>query len=168
MRSNQIFVSFGITFTLALFLLSIGPSYLQVIVGESFAQGSVDNSNKTLGQPIYSEHGKITGPYTYVTNGTLSNVGNVTNNGFILTTSLDAGLLYGEGQGVLRTTDGETATYTFQFVGSLKAGGEAPHGSWYIHANSTGKLAFLNNMVGITQSEMHEGGEFSTKVWEWK
>jgi hypothetical protein len=109
-----------------------------------------------------------TGPYTYIANGTLANIGNVTNNGFILTTPLASGLLYGEGQGVLTTKDGETATYTFQFVGSLAAGGQAPHGSWYIHTNSTGKMAALNNMVGITHSEIHDDGKFSTRVWEWK
>lgn len=103
-----------------------------------------------------------------MTNGTLTNAGNVTNNGFILTTPLDDGVVYGEGQGVLITAEGKTATFMFHFVGSLEAGGEAPHGSWYIHTNSTGKLASLNNMVGITQSEMHDGVEFLTKIWEWK
>ena len=103
-----------------------------------------------------------------MTNRTLTNAGNVTNNGFILTTPLDDGVVYGEGQGVLITAEGKTATFMFHFVGSLEAGGEAPHGSWYIHTNSTGKLASLNNMVGITQSEMHDGVEFLTKIWEWK
>ena len=34
--------------------------------------------------------------------------------------------------------------------------------------NSTGKMAVLNNMVGITQSEIHDGAKFSTMVWRWK
>ena len=79
---------------------------------EIFAQGSANNSSNLLGEPIYTENGKITGPYTYVANGTLANVGSVTNKGFILTTPLVKDLLYGEGQGVLSTNDGETASYT--------------------------------------------------------
>lgn len=64
MRKNLILLSLGITSTLALFLLSMAPSSLNVMIGGTFAQGSVDTSNKTLGQPFYSEDGKITGPYT--------------------------------------------------------------------------------------------------------
>jgi hypothetical protein len=168
MAKNLVHLSFGITSMVVLFLVAVAPSNLPIIPKDTFAQKSVDTNNRILGQPIYSENGKITGPYTYIANGTLANIGNVTNNGFILTTPLASGLLYGEGQGVLTTKDGETATYTFQFVGSLAAGGQAPHGSWYIHTNSTGKMAALNNMVGITHSEIHDDGKFSTRVWEWK
>lgn len=167
MAKNLAYLSFGIKSMIILSLISMAASNLQMIPGETFAK-SANASSRMLGEPVYSEHGKITGPYTYIANGTLANVGNVTNNGFILTTPLTSGLLYGEGQGVLSTDDGETATYTFQFVGSLAAGGQAPHGSWYIHTNSTGKMAFLNNMVGITQSEIRDGGEFLTMVWQWK
>lgn len=60
------------------------------------------------------------------------------------------------------------ATYTFQFMGQLTERGTPPYGSWYLWTNSTGSLAFLNNKVGITQSEIGPNGEFSTKLWEWK
>jgi hypothetical protein len=29
-------------------------------------------------------------------------------------------------------------------------------------------MAFLNNMIGITHSEIGKDGTFSTKVWKWK
>lgn len=108
--------------------------------------------------------------HTYTVNGILRDVGDVTNNGVILTTPISRGLLYGQGQGVLKSTnDGETATYTFQFIGSLTNDSQPPHGSWYIYTNSTEKMAFLNNTVGITRGEIGEkNGKFSTKVWEWK
>ena len=104
--------------------------------------------------------------HTYTVNGILRDVGDVTNNGVILTTPISRGLLYGQGQGVLKSTnDGETATYTFQFIGSLTNDGQPPHGSWYIYTNSTEKRAFLNNTVGITRGEIGEkNSEFSTKV----
>ncbi len=130
-------------------------------------------TNITLGEPLYTEHGKITGPYTYSANGTImsnnATATNVTNSGMILTIPIDNnGTLYGQGQGVLTTEGGEMATYTFQFIGQLIEGGTPPHGSWYLSTNSTGDLAFLNNKVGITQSEIGPNGDFSTKVWEWK
>ena len=108
--------------------------------------------------------------YTYTVNGILRDVGDVTNNGVILTTPISRGLLYGQRQGVLKSTnDRETATYTFQFIGSLTNDSQPPHCSWYIYTNSTEKMAFLNNTVGITRGEIGEkNGEFSTKVWEWK
>lgn len=127
----------------------------------------------TLGEPFYVENGKITGPATYSANGTIMSNGttpiNVTNSGMILTLPIDNnGTLYAQGQGVLTTDDGEMATYTFQFIGQLSEGGIPPHGSWYLLTNSTGSLAFVDNKVGVTRSEIGPNGEFSTKVWEWK
>ena len=34
--------------------------------------------------------------------------------------------------------------------------------------NSTGKLGFLNNMVGIFKVELDKMGNFVNKEWEWK
>lgn len=153
-------------FSLILSGILIATSALQII---PLALGQeTSNATRTLGSPFYTENGQITSPYTYNANGTLANIGNVTNNGFILTTPISNGLVYGEGQGILKTEDLETATYIFQFIGSLNPGGQDPHGSWYIFSNATGKLAFLNDIVGITEAEVFENGQFSTKVWHWK
>jgi hypothetical protein len=168
MVKNTTCLYFGTTSVTVIFLVLVAASFVQLIPSQIFAQASSSIESKTLGEPIYTENGKITGPYTYTANGTLANIGNVTNNGFIMTTPIGKDLLYGQGQGILSTKNGETATYTFQFIGSLSPDGQLPHGSWYIHTNSTGKMASLNNIVGITQSEIHQGGQFLTKVWEWK
>jgi hypothetical protein len=37
----------------------------------------------------------------------------------------------------------------------------------YFSTNSTGQLAFLDNMAGISQSEFTPGGG-SIRTWEWK
>jgi hypothetical protein len=166
------------TFVLALVHATLYSTNLSILP-ETFAQVNdeieqvKENNNKnitnqTLGEPFYSENGIITGPYTYTANGTLKDVGNVTNTGLIITKPLSNELIYGQGQGVLESKDGEEATYTFQFIGSLKEGMQPPHGSWFIYTNSTGKMAFLNNMVGITHSEIGLDSTFSTKVWKWK
>jgi len=66
-----------------IFLVLMAASFVQLIPNQIFAQGSNNTGSNTLGEPIYTEKGKITGPYTYTANGTLANIGNVTNNGFI-------------------------------------------------------------------------------------
>jgi hypothetical protein len=175
---KQFYLLVSTTFALALIYAlpySIDTSIISKIFAQVTEESNIEEknnenlANQTLGEPFYSENGIITGPYTYTANGTLKDVGNVTNTGLIITKPLSNELIYGQGQGVLQSKDGkEEATYTFQFIGSLKEGAQPPHGSWFINANSTGKMAFLNNMVGITQSEIGKDGEFSTKVWKWK
>ncbi|VFJ14695.1 hypothetical protein [Candidatus Nitrosocosmicus franklandus] len=74
----------------------------------------------------------ITEPYSYETNGPLVNVGNITNKGIMMTLPLSNNLVKGQGQGILSTLDGnESATYTFQFIGSLKDKTHPPHGNWF-------------------------------------
>ncbi|HEX2409341.1 MAG TPA: hypothetical protein VHJ38_19230 [Nitrososphaeraceae archaeon] len=172
---KQFYLLISTTFALALIHVlpySTDSSIISEISAQVTEESNVEEkkniTNQSLGEPFYSEKGIITGPYTYNANGTLKDVGNVTNTGLIITKPLSNELIYGQGQGVLQSKDGEQATYTFQFIGSLKEGGQPPHGSWFIYTNSTGKMAFLNTMVGITYSEIGKEGEFSTKVWKWK
>jgi hypothetical protein len=167
------------TFVLALIHATLYSTNLSILP-ETFAQVKNDEieqvkennnkniTNQTLGEPFYSENGIITGPYTYTANGTLKDVGNVTNTGLIITKPLSNELIYAQCQGILESKDDEQATYTFQIIGSLKEGGQPPHGSWFIYTNSTGKMAFLNNMVGISLGEIGKDGTYSIKVWKWK
>jgi hypothetical protein len=179
MITKYFYILISTTFVLALVHAPLYSANIPLVteifaqVTDEIEQENENNNNKniinqTLGEPLYSEKGIITGPYTYTANGTLKNVGNVTNTGLIITKPLSNELIYGQGQGVLQSKDGEEATYTFQFIGSLKEGNQPPHGSWFIYTNSTGKMAFLNNLIGITHSEIGKDGTFSTKVWKWK
>jgi hypothetical protein len=142
----------------------------------------------TLGNPFLQEKGKITVQrVTGITNGlprietsfsandTIN--GNVTAKeiGTYVTTpkpnSGDANVLYGEGQGVITTTkDGQMATWTGQGLGHFTSsdGKVVFHGSLFFSTASTGKLAFLNNMIGIFQYETDALGNTSLKVWGWK
>ena len=82
------------------------------------------------------------------------------------------GLFYGEGQGVLMTKDGsrEIATITPQGIGRFTNQGQkvSISGSVFFRTSSTGKLAFLNNVVGVFEYEADEAGNTIVKVWEWK
>ena len=60
------------------------------------------------------------------------------------------GVLHGVGQGVLMAGESEIASYTGEGIGRLSSsGGIKWRGAIYYSTSSTGKLAFLNNVVGL-------------------
>ena len=80
------------------------------------------------------------------------------------------GAMYGEGQGVLMSKDGqEMATWTGQGIGRFTSPGKIRFtGSLFFSTSSTGKLAFLNNLVAVFEYQSDESGNTSAKAWEWK
>jgi hypothetical protein len=104
---------------------------------------------------------------------------------FIGTPTAERGVLHGVGKGILTTIgDGgepEMVAYTgegigrFDSSGSIKWRGSVITRKQYYSKTSgpsssqgDGKLSFLNNMVGIFESEIDAAGNFSEKIWEWK
>ena len=86
---------------------------------------------------------------------------------------LRGGVLFGEGQGIITTKDGQGfATWTGQGIGKFTAPGKVSfRGSIFLRTPSTsegGKLSPLNNMVGVFEYEADETGSCFTKSWEWK
>jgi hypothetical protein len=85
------------------------------------------------------------------------------------TTFRPEGVLYGEGHGVITTKDGEIATWTGSGIGRFTGQGKIRfHGPLFYRTHSTGKLAFLNNLVGVYETQIDENQNFLYKVWEWK
>jgi len=80
------------------------------------------------------------------------------------------GVQYGEGNGILMTKDGkEVVTMTGQGVGRMTESGTMRYvGTNFCTTSSTGKLAFLNNLVGIFEFEVDKENNYHEKVWEWK
>jgi hypothetical protein len=80
------------------------------------------------------------------------------------------GAIYGEGQALIISKDGqEMVTWTGQGIGRFTGPGKIRlKGSLFYSTSSTGKLAFLNNMVGVFEYEVDELGSTSAKCWEWK
>ena len=80
------------------------------------------------------------------------------------------GAIYGEGQGVIMSKDGqEMAIWTGQGIGRFTSPGKIRFtGSLFFSTSSTGRLSFLNNLVGVFEYETDESGNTSAKVWEWK
>jgi hypothetical protein len=98
---------------------------------------------------------------------------NATDRGNLTTNILPNGLSISQGQGFLVTEeDGsqeESATSTFVSLGRSNPEGTtgSATGAIFFSTNSTGQLAFLNNIVGIAQLEFSPEGS-TLKIWEWK
>jgi hypothetical protein len=108
----------------------------------------------TLGEPFFVEKGKSTvqkeigsnrTQYTYTATGMMNGNIDVTDTGEFLSVSKN-NLIFDQGQGVIKTKDGsEMANYTLIDVSN----GTAFQGASAYNTNSTGKLSFLNNIIGI-------------------
>lgn len=79
------------------------------------------------------------------------------------------GSLFGGGQGLSTTEDGEAATWTATGLGHFGPGGSISYrGMLFFRTTSTNKLARLNNACVAFEYEVDAKGETTTKMWEWK
>jgi hypothetical protein len=135
------------------------------------------NVGKLIGQRVVNTANGFTPQigyeYTTIENGTIKGVGNVT----MLQTWTNAApeasrsprIIYGVGQGVITTADGQDmATWIGYGSGRSNINGTITfHGINFFNTNSTGKLAFLKNLEGLNISEV-DGNKQTTKIYEWK
>ena len=79
------------------------------------------------------------------------------------------GELYGEGQGVIMTKDGENLTWIGHGVGRFTGRGSAVsfRGDNYLQTASA-KLARLNSVAVVFEYEADENGNTHVRIWEWK
>ena len=84
--------------------------------------------------------------------------------------ALDKGqsLIVAEGDDDDGTAEQENATTTFVDISRMNPDGSGSGtGVVFFSTNSTGQLAFLDNMVGINDSKFSQGSG-TIRVWEWK
>jgi hypothetical protein len=92
----------------------------------------------------------------------------VTDLGTYWTIPRSGGALYGQGQGLLTTRDGQFATWTAQGFGRFTA----PRTIWFrgsifYHTDSTGTFGFINNLMAVFEYDVNEVGNTSARSWEW-
>src|SRR5262245_3837071 len=113
-----------------------------------------------LGEQIAELKGKTTGQRVLDADGpTIETAASVSGNfrgtdvTEILTfvgTPRGTGVMHALGRGIIMTKDGEMAMYTGEGVGRIADRGEVNwRGSIFYRTSSTGKLAFLDNLVGL-------------------
>ena len=152
-----------------------------IISLETAAAQIIDNNTAaSMGNPFFIENGRIIGQrvlsvspvqleFTFVANATINENINATNTGTTVSTIQPNGVFHTKGQGFIMTQDGEVATYTNQVIGNLtKEGNVLSHGAGFWNTLSTGKLAFLNDMMSVFRLEVDREGNLSAVEWEWK
>jgi hypothetical protein len=78
------------------------------------------------------------------------------------------GLLFGEGQGVLMSSQGDLATWRGQGIGRItETGGTEFRGAIYFETSSS-NWARLNGIAGVYEYSSDESGKVETKLWEWR
>ena len=155
--------------------LVTGNNNTNVILGNLFYRA------KTLEEtynPINETNAVISYVYSVVLmppNATATGaVINATETGNFTVNNLPNGLSINQGQGLIITEDDdgdgqeETAAATFVSLARTNPDGIGSGTSVvYISTNSTGQLAFLNDMIGIAQVELSPEGT-TVRIWEWK
>ncbi|MDT9692552.1 hypothetical protein Q5762_30330 [Streptomyces sp. P9(2023)] len=78
------------------------------------------------------------------------------------------GTLFGEGQGVTMTRDGESVTWHGSGIGHVtESGGVSWRGSIFWESAAS-RFTQLNGTAGVFEFEQDEGGKVTAKVYEWK
>ena len=148
---------------------------------------AVNNSmNSMLGELIYESSGKIvsqkvvdTGDIYYPSakvelsysgSGYMQGIGNVTETWTFVNTHLKNNITQGIGKGVIMTDDGNGVATATELGRGFHMSTETIvyPGARVFSADSNGKLAFLNELVGVTQWEVDSLGNYKTKMWQWK
>jgi hypothetical protein len=78
------------------------------------------------------------------------------------------GSIYGTGQGMSMTEDGEAVTWTGTGLGHFGAGGSVSYRGMLFFRTASTKLARLNNACGAFEYEVDGSGNTVSKLWEWK
>jgi hypothetical protein len=78
------------------------------------------------------------------------------------------GTIYGEGQGVTTTKDGEMATWKGSGLGKFKEHGAISYRGILYYRTMSEKLARLNSVAAVFEYEVDAQGNTRTKAWEWK
>jgi len=148
-----------------------------------------NTSNATLGSLFLTEEAEFTSfnpinetyiEISFVGNATImppnaTNTINATETGNITLNIQPNGVNFVQGQGFLVTEEGdngaqeeENATTTFVELSRVGPGDTGAGTSVaFFNTNSTGQLAFLDNMLAIYQHEMYPGVD-TIREWEWK
>ena len=133
-----------------------------------------------LGDLLYEENGQITGTRvlesetgaprienSFHATGTLLGVHHTDDGTYVAVVRPD-GTVFGGGQGMLVTENGDVATWTGHGAGRLLAGGGVSfRGAVYYQTTAEG-LARLNGACGVFEYDVDGGGKTVGKIWEWK
>jgi hypothetical protein len=78
------------------------------------------------------------------------------------------GTLYGTGQGIVMTADGDAIPWTGSGIGWPAGSGMAANyrGAIYYRSNAE-RFARLNRLAAVFEFDVDENGQTTGKIWEW-
>ena len=78
------------------------------------------------------------------------------------------GILYGEGQGIVISKDGDMATWVGSGVGTIKNDGSVSYRGAIYYSTASAKWSRLNSVAAIFEYEVDAQGNTRAQIWEWK
>jgi hypothetical protein len=78
------------------------------------------------------------------------------------------GSIYGNGQGMIMTPDGDAVTWTGTGLGKFGPNGSVSYRGMLFFRTTSQKLARVNNTCGAFEYDVDPSGNTISKVWEWK
>ena len=78
------------------------------------------------------------------------------------------GSIFGQGQGMNMTDDGEAVTWTGTGLGKFGPGGSVSYRGMLFLQTDSKKLAGLNNTCAAFEYDIDPSGQTVSKLWEWK
>jgi hypothetical protein len=78
------------------------------------------------------------------------------------------GSIFGEGQGITTTAEGDGLSWTGTGLGRFGAGGAVSYRGMLFFRTTSEKLARLNNACAAFEYEVDASGATVSKMWEWK
>ena len=133
-----------------------------------------------LGDLFYKAKGRITskrvldleGPKiesSYFLEGKMREI-EVVEIGTFTSIPISDGFFFIEGKDIVtvKGNDDEMATVKAEGISQLKDSSKVVSGSNFYRSSKTGRLSFLNNLVGVHEATVDNDGNILYKVWEWK
>jgi hypothetical protein len=134
-----------------------------------------------LGELLYEESGQVTGTRvlasevggtprvetSFHATGTIAGVHHEDTGTYVAAARPD-GTIFGEGQGMLVTENGDIATWTGQGTARMLGGGRVSFRGAIYFQTAAERLATLNGACGVYEHEVDGGGKTEGKIWEWK
>src|SRR6266852_802260 len=78
------------------------------------------------------------------------------------------GSLFGEGQGIVMSKDGDMATWVGQGVGTIKKDGSVSYRGAIFYQTASAKWSRLNSVAAIFEYKIDAQGNSRSQIWEWK
>lgn len=92
----------------------------------------------------------------------------VMNIGTYWSTPRPDGSLMAEGQGILRSAEGDIVTWKGVGTGSFRQNGAVGYRGALIYSSTSPRFERLNRVAGIFEFEVDTQGNTHGKTWEWK